>query len=899
MKRCIELRKKIVFLIVISILCSPVVSISGFGKTTATQTAAGIGSENHQQPTTPLGVNNNPSVTIVSPAAGYLYLFQIQPIKMMFASLFGLRYAVVVGRGVNLDTVSNDIHHVKFVAKQMLTGLETVRWDYRTMDGLGADLTLTSGLYTISVIAYNETDYELASDSINVLYLKVGREDFGVWVNTKYNGGETITTPLQLGMTDFASMLNTGESKQFSVSTQSNDDTNINLRFIRTKIMNNTEKVVETKCNIETNCDTSKEYEISVEVRFPFVMLEGGQPTENHNPYFSAKIGYQSKTGHGGTNHVNTTFYVGRENISDPRVFRFSMKPENIEPGSKLTFFSTYLTVDGTGDEIFQRTYSIDFEPATELTITSIPREAKINYEFGKSAGVRTNITVRAEGGILDDIIQSFSIDPLPSYMNFDLTIIGAREFLYQCDRSYNVTYAVDSEQNGNLVTFEVLSLPQQIHASWGLTLGTLGDLAASSFAELDMSQDVKRLALSFYGNDRPFISVENLPKKIKYDSAVDLVKGTGNFNIQRESTETRKLNVSIAYQDMVVTKSFDLKSHVLQINWKIDLVNSSGFVDITRDSESSTILSTTIEYKDWTLTKELELRNTHLELSWDIDREQRTGQIILSREAAGGSPTLSFSLAHDGWVLADTLEFNNEYLELLWQLPTSSGTSHAQIGLITKGDQMFHNTISVIDNSVPLLQIGFGIQTDDHFILSWDYINGKISNFTWSGKLIHLSDVDIAVNLAGDVFTVNANLTVGQEGSIELQFNKDVAVTFVNSASTTFKIYGNATFDATRKLQLAWELGDTGHFTVYTFGQPLGDQFNLEVGYDPQHAGNYKYGFRLIGQHFIQITRTIQWYAVNGTLVRIWVLGDLPLPGDWTLQVLWNSQWYPVPWNS
>jgi hypothetical protein len=336
-----------------------------------------------------------------------------------------------------------------------------------------------------------------------------------------------------------------------------------------------------------------------------------------------------------------------------------------------------------------------------------------------------------------------------------------------------------------------------------------------------------------------------------------------------------------------------------LQINWKIDLVNSSGFVDITRDSESSTILSTTIEYKDWTLTKELELRNTHLELSWDIDREQRTGQIILSREAAGGSPTLSFSLAHDGWVLADTLEFNNEYLELLWQLPTSSGTSHAQIGLITKGDQMFHNTISVIDNSVPLLQIGFGIQTDDHFILSWDYINGKISNFTWSGKLIHLSDVDIAVNLAGDVFTVNANLTVGQEGSIELQFNKDVAVTFVNSASTTFKIYGNATFDATRKLQLAWELGDTGHFTVYTFGQPLGDQFNLEVGYDPQHAGNYKYGFRLIGQHFIQITRTIQWYAVNGTLVRIWVLGDLPLPGDWTLQVLWNSQWYPVPWNS
>jgi hypothetical protein len=83
----------------------------------------------------------------------------------------------------------------------------------------------------------------------------------------------------------------------------------------------------------------------------------------------------------------------------------------------------------------------------------------------------------------------------------------------------------------------------------------------------------------------------------------------------------------------------------------------------------------------------------------------------------------------------------------------------------------------------------------------------------------------------------------------------------------------------------------------VYTFGQPLGDAFNLEVGYDPQHNGNYKYGFRLIGEDLIEITRTIQWYSVNGQLVRIWVLGDEPIPGDWTLQVLWNYQWYTVPW--
>ncbi|MBE3137786.1 MAG: hypothetical protein IMZ43_10425 [Thermoplasmata archaeon] len=886
---------KIAWLVVISLVCSPLVSVGAFASAAEKQEAPDTIPFNQQQ-YTPGTVNGDPSITIVSPAAGYLYLFKLQPIKMPFASMLGLGYAVVVGRSLDLDTVYNDIHHVKFVAKRMLTGWETVRWDYRTMDGLGTDFGLTSGLYTITVVAYNETDYELSHDSIKVLYMKIGREDFGVWVNTKYNDGETISTPLQLGMTDFASMLNTGESRQFSVSMQSKDDTNVELRFTRTKIMNNTEKVIETKCNIVTTCDTSKQYEVSVEARFPFIMLEGGQPSKENNPYFSTTIGYQSITGQGGANHVNTTFYVGRENISDPRVFRLSIKPENIGSGSKLTFFTSYLTVNSTGSEIFQRTYSIDFEPATELTITSIPREAKISYEFGRSAGVQTKISLRAEGGVLDDIVQSLLLDPLPSYMAFDLTILGSREFLYESDRSYNITYALDSEQNGNLVSFQVLGLPERIHASWGLALGTLGDLAASSFAELNMSQDVQRLALSFFGNDRPFISLENFPRKIRFESNVNLLNGTGDITLIRGLDEARKLNVSIEYQDMVVTKSFELKNNFVQMRWKIDLLNGTGLFNVTRDSESVITISSSIEYKNWTFSKTLELRNSHLELSWNINREQRTGRVILSRDAAGGSPTLSFAIEHDGWILDDTLEFNNNYLELFWQLPTQTNP-HAQLGLITGGGELFHNTISVVDNGVELFHIGFGIQTDDQYIISWDYLNGQITNFNWSGKLLRLTDVDIAVNLAGDVFTVSADITVGQAGAVELQFNKAVAVTFVDTASETFKIHGNVSINANRRLQLSWELGESGYFTVYTFGQPLGDQFSLEVGYDPQHNGNYKYGFRLIGEDFIEITRTIQWYTVNGSLVRIWVLGDEPLPGDWTLQVLWNYQWYTVPW--
>jgi hypothetical protein len=896
MKRCIVLRKKIVLLIIAGLMCSPLIQIGAVGYNSETLKDTVNTGENHLSPFQN-AMNGNPSISIINPAAGYLYLFKLQPIKMTIASMLGLRCAVVVGRSLNIDTIYNDIHHVKFIARQLLTGWETTRWDYRTTDGLGGDMSLSSGFYTISVIAYNETDHELASDSIRVLYLKIGREDFGVWVNTKYDGGETISTPLQLGLTDFASMLNTGESKQFSFSMQNKDDTNVDLRFIRTKILNSSEKVVETQCNFITTCDTSKEYEVSVEIRFPFVMLDGGQPTEDNNPFFATKVGYLSQSGQGGTNHINTTVYIGRENISDPRVFRLSIKPENIESGSKLTFFTSYLTVDSTGNELFQRTYSIGFEPATELTITSIPREAKISYEFGKSAGAQTKISLRAEGGILDDIIQSIMLDPLPSYMNFDLTILGSREFLYESDRPYNISYSIDSIQNGNLVTFSVISLPQRISATWGLSLGTLGDLAASSFAELDMSSEVKHLSLSFFGNDHPFISLENFPRKIRVESGVDLLNGTGNITVIRGLDEERTLNVSLQHKDLRVTKSFELKNNFVQMKWKIDLANSSGFFNITRDSESVMTYSTIIEYHNWTFTKTLELRNSHLQLSWNVNQQQRTGQVTLARDTGSGSPTLSFSIAHDGWILDDSLEFKNNYLELFWQLPTQTN-SHVELGLITSGGQLFHNTISVIDQGTELFHLGFGIQTDDHYIISWDYQNGHISNFQWSGKLLRLIDVDIGVNLAGDVFTISADIDVGQSGSMELQFNKAVAVTFVNAATPSFKLQGNVSINATRKLQLSWAFGDTGHFTVYTFGQPLGDQFNLEVGYDPQHTGNYQYGFRLLGEHFIEITRTIQWYSVNGTLVRIWILGDEPIPGDWTLGVLWNGQWYSVPWG-
>lgn len=886
------MKKKIVWLVILSLLCTTFGSLNvlAFQVNEDTENAFEIETVKSSSEKSEMTFGE-PSINIVYPKPGYIYLRNIQ-----FRRPFS-QTAIVVDHTLFIETNYNEVDHVKFVAKRMFLKTETISWAYNKALGLNTALELNSGFYEITAIAYDKDNNAIDSDSVKIIYIKSGNKDFGVFVHTKYNGGERREQQLKIDLTEFTEMLSTGKTSQFLVTMKDNGDTKLDLRFIRTKIINNTEKVVVADLGVKTNCDTSKEYELALEVRFPFYILDGGQSSGENDPYFSAKVGYIAHS-EAKINSLNTSFCFGREHINDPRVFRLSLIPDDIGDKSKITYFTSIHTVDSNGNDAFRRVLSVDFEPATELTITTIPRELKVSYDFGESENKTTKISFRAEGGVLDEIVQSFEIDPLPGYMAFDLTIIGNKEFIYECDKSYDIKYSLDSIENGNIVTFAVSQLPKTIHANWGLSLGELGDLSASAFAGLEMSSDVDELGLYFFGNPTPFLKVNNFPRKVLVEGSADILNGKGNFNITRGMEEEREIDVNLAYNEMVMTKTFELKSEFIEINWDIDLDEGVGEIKITRDSQSTIAFSSVITYKGWTFSKEIELKNTFVQLSWDIDKTERMGEVILQRDPAGGEPTLTMSIEHENWIFANTLEFKNNYIRLYWDLPTS-GNGHTEFGLYTGGGEIFYNTLSLSDGGSILLQLGFGIKTDDHFYVSFDYNNGAISNFQWSGKILKLTNVNIQVNLIGEIFTIDADLNLGISGALELGFNKAVTVTFLNTATSSFKLQGNAAFHANRKLQVTWSLGESGSFTVYTYNQPLGDSFTLEFGYDPNHNNNYKYGFKLSGQNFIQITRTIQWYSENGQLKRIWVLGDLPIPGDWELKVLWNYVWYNVPWDA
>lgn len=888
-----------VWFVIVSLFCSTAISFGVLAEVNSFETTEELSGETTFS--NDVGViGDDPHVEIISPEPGYLYLFKLRPIKMPLSSALGLGYSVVVDRSLVVDTDSENIDHVKFVAKGKFTGWETGRWDYKNIDGLSTDLGLSSGIYDIMVYAFDEFGNDVGNDSVKVLFVKIGRDDFGIRINTRFNGGEEISTPLNIGLAEFGSMLNTGESKFIQVPMQNTDDTTVELRFSRTKIMDGSENVIETKFNVETECDTAKDYEVSLEVRFPFVMLDGGQPSYSNNPYFSAKVGYKSYSAVGtGLNKVDSTFFFGRDSLDEPRVFRMTLKPDSLDSDSKLTYFTSYLGVDGSGDEVFQRVFSVGFEPATELTITTVPGEAKISYDFGESAGVPTKISFNAEGGLFDGITQSFEIDPLPGFMMFDLTLLGAREFIYESDSTYDVTYTLNSEEDGDLIRFEVVDLPKSIHASCGIDLGELGDLSVASFAEIDMSSDVESMALYLQGDEIPFISIENFPRKLRYEGFIDIPDGVGNLTFYRGIDDVREININLVFENVTLTKTFELKNNFVRLAWDINLGEGQGDIHIERDSDSVMSFSTSLSIGDWTFTKSLELSNTYIGFSWDIDREERKGRITFSKDSSGGSPSITVSITHNDWSIVDTIDLNNELIEVYWDRPTPED-SHAEIGLNTGGNEIFLNTLSLVEGSVEVLSLGIGIQIGDNFHISWDNDGGVISNFEWSGNIINLPQFYVSINLPGDVLTIDGEWIVGDEGSFGLELNRDVDINFVNVETERFKVDGHVSFNANCPLDISWEWGEMGYFTVDTHGEAIGEDFSLKFYWDPEGGSNYRYGFNVSAPEFLETYFDVDWWKDGGTLLpRFWVIWD-PLPsnwGQWEKTLLWDYEWYEVPW--
>jgi len=513
-------------------------------------------------------VLNAEQITIDDPEPGFLYFLNNG--KKELPLMTNLGYSIVVYETLKIYATANGADHVKFILTRLFSTEETIVWDYDINDGFSSEFNKPSGRYSIVAVAFDAEENILSSVKTNIFYLKFGHgssDDFGVWIRTKYNGA-THAKKLGIGLLDFLDMVETGSSKQYLMTMRDKDDTVVDLSFSKTQIIlasGDSVDVVQAQLNVDTSCDTTEDYETALEVRFPFSALKGeSQPFSSGEPYFSARVGYMSAENEKGPANVHMRFFFGKESIHDPVVFRMKITPDNLDDQTRLTYFNSFSTQYSTGEEVFFRQFSVEFDPAVELQMTSIPGEGKIRYDFGDSANVKTKVSFNAEGGVLDAIRQSFIVDPLPSSMSFDLTLLGEKEFLYESDQSFDVTYALDSEVSGELVRLELDDLPMRVHAQRDVVKS--GVLSASGFVELDMSSDVSGVSLAFLGSETPFIEVSNFPKNLRLDGFVDVENLEGSIEFSKNYDTVPEVTTTVSFDKWVISDTVELTNKYIRL---------------------------------------------------------------------------------------------------------------------------------------------------------------------------------------------------------------------------------------------------------------------------------------------------------------------------------------------
>jgi len=705
--------------------------------------------------------------------------------------------------------------------------------------------------------------------------------EYGIWIYTIFNG-LSDEIKLDIDLVTFKLMIDGGGWKYYKLSLEEINDSSAGLQFVRTKIFLEEEEifvdVVQTQFTFETSCNTYKDFEVSLEIRFPFSLLKSKIKSNNFfnfpfirynnnnnclnfikskielyskqtpilsESYFHIRIGYSSPENNEGPNRVETRFFFGRNSILEPRVFRLKILPYDLGREYKLSYFNSYLTIDETGVENFYRTFSVDFEPAVELQITNIPGNGKIRYDFGNSGGVSTKISFKAQGGSLSNIIQSFIIDPLPEYMSFDLTILGERSFKYESEKKYSVKYIMESIEEGNLINLELQELPEIIKAEWGLKLFLLS-LSGSGFIDLDMSSDLGSMALSLADSEKPFIEINNFPQKLRVDGFIDVPNLQGSIQASKYLGQKTIINIPLIFDKWEIIGTIYINNGYGAASFNLPDSNSDH-VSLGFDTNNDPLLGLGLTVND-------------------LDQNQQVLYIAVDAIATDDL-FLSFDYISS--------EINN----LQWS------------GRITE--------LIDLEISIDYQGIGFNLAT------SWIVGEQGLFVFEINKEIsIDLNQIDLGeIELDGKIGIYPGTILEvewerGKIGYINIQtdgieLSPEIELNFLDKNSNEVFLFCSIIMNPNCILKFDWEWGETGYFTIFT--NDIIEDVYIEIGYNyDQNLDEFKYGFKITGSD-INVIRTIQWDTENGIIPRIWILGDDPIPGNWDVWLLWQYQWYEV----
>ena len=444
-------------------------------------------------------------------------------------------------------------------------------------------------------------------------------EPFGVWIYAYYNDSETYT-PVKLTFIQFIYTLfhpYYGIPYSLDVDNDGNDDVHGNIHFYLTSFSSpgfSPGMKISLDTEVKENIDTQAELTLALDVHIP-AFLSGG--------YISLKTGYYSPQNETIPKKITTGFSFTFDFLTNSkRMFQLDVVPQLQETGNLTGLFS-YSTFTSTGTKKINKTFLVDFTPATELHITTIPKQLKVHYEFGESSGVKTKIRFQTIEGTQTKMMHSFTINPLPAYMSFDLTLLGEHTFLYESDTSYDVTYTLESTQNNTIAKLELTGLPTRVKADWGLNVKIL-PLSASAYVDLNMSDNLDKVALYFNNSKKPFMEIKDFPKRLYLKGYMDSHL-KGYITAYKYSGTPTQLTTVFSLSKWEVTGVLTVKDGYLSVTWGIPFKGSKHAI-LGFDTNDKEMLGLDVQVYDTENNTEIlkvgfdAVATQDLTLSWDVN---------------------------------------------------------------------------------------------------------------------------------------------------------------------------------------------------------------------------------------------------------------------------------------
>jgi hypothetical protein len=208
--------------------------------------------------------------------------------------------------------------------------------------------------------------------------------------------------------------------------------------------------------------------------------------------------------------------------------------------------------------------------------------------------------------------------------MSFDLTVLGERSFTYESDRSYSITYQMDSVQNDNLVTINLHELPTRMTVEWGLNVN-LFSKTASGFVDLDMSSDIGYVSLTQQDNPAPFFYITDFPKQLRIEGAIDVPNLQGSLTASKYSGSSTQISVPLAYDQWMLSSQLILKDGLVHLFWDLPTENDSR-VALGVDTNDNAMLASSFSLSNRITNANIlslafeGIATDNLHLSWNYD---------------------------------------------------------------------------------------------------------------------------------------------------------------------------------------------------------------------------------------------------------------------------------------